>query len=391
MRSWNSELPFGLPFEREEYQTRLAAVRSAMGAAGLDLLVVSSPENIYYLTAYRTTGYYVYQVFLLPREGEGWFVTSELEHTNVEALSWIKNGFSVGMRDDNVELTMRAAERCGARDAARIGYEERGFWLTPQVLDQFRARFAGAELVPAGHILEHTRAVKSPAEIACIREAARIASVGVKAGIAAVRPGVTENAIAGTVYKALTEEGGEYPAGQPYVVTGRRGALAHMTPERYRIERGECVYFEIGGSYKRYSGSIMRMVSVGPPSTEARALSEAVLAALEAVIAAIGPGAVSQDVDRAGRAVIEDAGYGDYFHHRVGYSMGVAFPPGWGEGLVMDIADGNERRLEPGMVFHCVPLVVIPEFGCMGFSETILVTEDGNEVLTAAPRELVVR
>jgi Xaa-Pro dipeptidase len=71
--------------------------------------------------------------------------------------------------------------------------------------------------------------------------------------------------------------------------------------------------------------------------------------------------------------------------------MGIAFPPGWGEGLVMDIAEGNERRLEPGMVFHCVPVVAIPEFGCMGFSETILVTEDGNEVLINAPRELAIR
>ncbi len=386
-----NETPIDPPFAPAEFEKRLAEARATMATDGIDLLVVSSPENIYYLTGYRTTGYYVYQIFLLPRDGEGWFVTSRLEHTNVLGLSRVTNGLAVGMTDSSLEVTIRAAEKAGAGDAARIGYEERGFWIPPEILDGLRDRFGQAAFVPAGYVLERARAIKSPAEIACIREAARIASLGVRAGLDAVAPGVTENEITGIVYKTLEDAGGEYPAGQPYVVTGRRGALAHMTAERHRVARSECVYFEVGGCYKRYSGSIMRMASVGPPSREAKAMAEAILGALEATIAAIGPGAVSQDVDRAGCGVIERAGYGDCFRHRLGYSLGIAFPPGWGEGLVADIAEGNERPLEPGMVFHCVPSIGVPDFGCMGFSETILVTEEGNEVLTDAPRELVVR
>jgi Xaa-Pro dipeptidase len=385
------EAPIDPPFALEELDGRLVKVRAAMAAAGIDLLLASSPENIYYLTGYRTTGYYVYQIFLLPREGEGWFVTSKLEHTNVLGLSRATNGLTVGMTDSNLEVTIRAAEKAGAGDAAHIGYEERGFWIPPEILDGLRTRFTRAAFAPAGFILEGARAVKSPAEVACIREAARIASLGMRAGLDAVAPGVTENAIAGTVHKALGDAGGEYPAGQPYVVTGWRGALAHMTAERHRVAPGECVYFEVGGCYKRYGGSVMRMASVGPPSVEARSMADATLAALEATIAAIRPGVASRNVDRAGRGAIERAGYGDCFRHRLGYSMGIAFPPGWGEGLVMDIAEGNERPLEPGMVFHCVPMIGVPGFGCMGFSETILVTPEGNEVLTDVPRELVVR
>ena len=311
--AWGTnETPIDLPFASVEFERRLAKVRATMESGGIDLLVVSSPENIYYLTGYRTTGYYVYQLFLLPRDGEGWFVTSKLEHTNVLGLSRVTNGLTVGMMDSSLEVTVRAAEKAGAGAASRIGYEERGFWIPPEILDGLRDRFGQAEFMPAGYVLEGARAIKSPAEIACIREAARIASLGVHA----VSPGVTENEITGIVYKTLEDAGGEYPAGQPYVVTGRRAALAHMTAERHRVARGECVYFEVGGCYKRYSGSIMRMASVGPPSREAKAMAEAILGALEATIAAIGPGAVSQDVDRAGRGVVERAGYGDCFRPR---------------------------------------------------------------------------
>ena len=106
------------------------------------------------------------------------------------------------------------------------------------------------------------------------------------------------------------------------------------------------------------------------------------------MIETIRPGATSQEVDRAGRGVMARGGIGEDFRHRAGYSMGVAFGPGWGEGLVNDIAEGNERPLEPGMTFHLVPMAGFRGEGNMGFSETVLVTETGCEVLTDAPRQL---
>jgi len=386
---WASDLPFGLPFDLAEYRDRLARVRAAMEEAGLDLLLVSSPENIYWLTGYRTTGYYVYQLLLVPLDGEAQFVTSRLEGETVRALSWIKGNVTVFMGDDEVAKTLEAA-RMAAAKVRRFGYEERGFWLPPRVLDAFRDTYGHKAGVAAGHILEDARRIKSPAEIGYIREAARIASAGMRAGLGAVAPERTENEIAGIVFKAMMDEGGEQPAGGPYVVTGPRAAVTHMLPERAVLEPGHPVYFEVGGCFRRYSGSVMRMASVGQPSNEMASRAGVMIEALETMIATIRPGAQSQEIDRAGRRVVEKAGFGDCFRHRAGYSMGAAFAPGWGEGLVMDIADGNERPLEPGMAFHLVPMAGFRGWGNMGFSETVLVTETGAEVLTDVPRELAV-
>jgi Xaa-Pro dipeptidase len=388
-KSWKSDNPFGLPFTREEYAERLAAVRKAMRAAGLNHLFVTGPHNIYYLTGYRTTGYYVYQALIVPIEGEPRFITSKLEHTNVVTLSWARSGDWYGMTDDPLDTTTRAAEAAGI-ESGRVGYEDRAFFLQARILDGLRTRFPRATFVPATGVIEGCRAVKSPAEIAYIRKAAEFASLGMRAGIASVRAGRTENEVAAVVYRAMLEAGGEHPSGGPYVITGPHAACAHALPERFPMEPGHCVYFEVGGIYKRYAASNMRMVSVGPPTAEAKRMAEIVIRALTAIVDAMKPGAISADVDRAGRSIIEAAGLGEVWHHRGGYSMGCSFPPGWGEGTVMDIAAGNTRALEPGMVFHLVPCILIPDWGCMGFSETVLVTKDGREVLTDVPRELAV-
>ncbi len=143
-------------------------------------------------------------------------------------------------------------------------------------------------------------------------------------------------------------------------MTGPRSAVTHMLPERAVIESDHTVNFEVGGCYKRYSGSLMRMASVGKPGNEATHRADVPIEALEAMIETIRPDVTPQDVERAGRGVMKNGGIGEEFRRRAGYSLGVAFAPGWGEGLVNDIAEGNERPLEAGEVFHLVHYSGLP-------------------------------
>ena len=380
---------FGYPFAVSEFKARLKAVRAGMAAKKIDILLVTGPENIYYLTGYRTTGYYVYQALAVPASGDPQFVVRKLEMSNVQGLSWIKTGYAVADTESYFEATANCVEKLGGA-RARIGFDDQGFFLPASILDALRARLKRATFVPAGGVVEQVRLIKSPQEIAYIRKASETAIKGLNAGIKAIKPGRTENEVAGAIYNAMASAGSEYMGSQPYVVTGPRAALGHATFERQKIKKGHLVFLEIGGCWFRYGGAIMRTVSVGKPSALLKKAGEAVSGAMNAIIDAVRPGMTSGEVDRAGRAVVEKAGLGKYWVHRTGYSIGVGFPPGWGEGHIMDLKPNDPRVLKPGMTFHTVPMIGIPGLGAIGTSETWAVTKTGIEVLTKTPRKLIV-
>jgi Xaa-Pro dipeptidase len=206
-----------------------------------------------------------------------------------------------------------------------------------------------------------------------------------------VNPLTDENMIAAEVYQGLLAEGSEYPGDQPYVAAGARSGLAHATWSHRGVNEGDVVFLEVGGSIRRYAGAHMRVVACGRADSEIERRAKVVAEALTAAIEAIKPGARSGDVDAACRGVIERAGYGHFFRHRTGYSLGVAFPPGWGEGHIFDLKPEDASELVPDTVFHLVPILHDPDNHGVGMSETVLVTESGCEVLTDYPRELQVR
>jgi Xaa-Pro dipeptidase len=174
-----------------------------------------------------------------------------------------------------------------------------------------------------------------------------------------------------------------------YVPSGPYSSLAHATWTERRLERGDVVFFELPTSYKRYSGFVMRTAVIGPSSDKTRLMADATIAGLEAAIEAIKPGVTAGEVDAANRRVIKRAGFGALHRHRTGYSLGIAYPPGSREGHIMDLKQGDSRELQTGMVFHVVPLVQEQGVAGVGVDETVLVTENGREVLGDFPRQLI--
>ncbi|MGY3591897.1 Xaa-Pro dipeptidase [Bradyrhizobium sp. USDA 4341] len=377
------------PFSIEEYKNRLSFVRKKMAQLALDILIVTVPENIYYLSGYRTTGYYVAQCLIVPLAGDPRFVIRKLEYPNVEILSWLKQGYPVpdtaSYGDALVDCIKNVTEF-----GSRIGYEDQGFFLPSALLELLRRHLGDRTFVPASGVIEESRRIKSPQELTYIRNAAKAADEGMRAGVEAILPGRTENEIAGAAYLEMMRAGSEYPSSGPYVVAGPRSALGHSTSERGVIKAGEIVYLEIGASWFRYGAAIMRTVSVGAPTSELRKVADATLGALNAMLDFAKPGVTSGSVDAVGRAVIERAGLAKFWPHRAGYSIGIGFPPGWNEGHIMDLKPHDSRVLEIGMTFHSVPLLFIPRLGSVGFSETWTVTSAGIEVLTNTPRQLIV-
>jgi len=379
-----------LPFAPREYEQRLANLRARMETTGLDALILCAPENMYYLTGYDTTGFHsFFQALIIAPGHRPTLVTRHFEVPNAEA-----NAFQVtaiGYRDDEDPgaALVRAIGELGLAGKA-LGVEKRVPWLTVLVYERLLRDGRPARVEDISGLVEQLRSIKSPAEIDYVRQAARAAGAGMRAGIEAVKEGASERDVAAALFPARILAGSHFVRTPTYIVGGPRSALAHQTWLGTTLKRGDVVYFEAGANVRRYAAGLMRTAVVGTPSDTVRRAADATIAGLTRAIETMGPGVTGEEVDRANRRALEQAGFGEHFRHRTGYSIGIEFLV-WIERGAVTLDRGVKEALQPNMVFHLVPLVLIPGVGGIGFSETVLVTERGRDVLTDCDRRLVER
>jgi Xaa-Pro dipeptidase len=379
-----------LPFSIDEYNARLAGISIEMQNRGIDVLVLTTPENIYYVSGFGTKGYYTFQALVISSNSAIFLVTRKFELINVSRLSWVDEARVFEDTEKPADILIEALKKAGL-DRGRIGVEMNRWFLPAGTYADLNSSLPFAEFVNGSGIVEKQRVCKSPKEIEYIRKAADTVSVGMKAALDTLSQGVTENDVAGELYKAAIKAGSEYMAGQPYVASGYRSALPHATWQGRKIEYGDVVYAESSANVRRYSAALIRTAVIGKPDHAVKHAAEAVIAGLESAIDKIKPGVTSGDVDFACRNTIGKYGLAEGFFHRTGYSIGVGFSPAWGEGQIMDLKPEDTRELRKGMVFHIVPIVFISGVAGVGFSETVLVTDTGAEVLTNLHHSLLVK
>ena len=379
-----------LGFSLAEYRRRYGAVLEGMKKQGLDAMLVRSPENITYVSGYETPGYYKYHCLVIGADFEPVFVLRRFEELNVPEYSWLTQHVPVDDWQNPPEVTARTLRELKL-DRARIGVEKQGWFYTVDEHETLTSELPHATIVDGIEILWNARMRKSAEEIAMMRRSAAILDKAMQAGIDVAAAGVSDDHVNAEVNRTIFEHGGEYMGLPPFVLSGERTSLPHQTARAEIIGNPDLVYFEISVSKWRYAAALMRTIFVGAPSDRQRRCAEACIGAVDAAMAVIRPGISAEEVDRAARSVVEKAGFGEYWRHRLGYSIGVNYPPDWGEGEIISLRKGERRLLETGMTFHMVPLcLVYREFG-IGFSETICVTPSGCERFSALPRTIIVK
>jgi Xaa-Pro dipeptidase len=371
-------------FSTAEFQARLARVRDEMQSRRIDVLLVSTPENITYLTGYQTSGYFAYQALIIPETAAPLLLIRHLERGNVAEYAWLSDAVTWKEGDDVVAITLDLLRAAGAKNRS-VGIEKGSWFLTVAVAEALTARLSSSRIVDADRLIDRVRLVKSAAEVGYLRRAARIAELEQRAAWAAISATACEADVAAAVYSAGINAGCEYTGLPHHIMSGYRSDVGHANWSGKQLRRGELVLLELYGCVERYHATQMRTVSVEPPGDAAKRASEVVIAAQDAALAAMRPGASARAIDALVREPIRRI-RSDYVN-RTGYSTGVGFPPRTGE---WDAADFNEQEdwaLQENMVFHMLALAQ-----GFGISETVLVTSNGIERLTAQnPRELVVR
>jgi len=374
-------------FPAAEFEARQAQLRASMVARDIDALVVTGPENIYWLCGRQTAGYFAFQALVMTAEGAPTLLVRQLELPGSAANTWIDT--IVAYQDGEPPAAALAAVLRNL-GADRVALETDGWFVSPRLYAEVCAGLARPPIDGSG-LVAALRVVKSPAELAAIRKAASYANAGMVAGIAACAEATDENQVAAAMLAAAVSTGSEAMAMEPLVSSGGRSGLPHMTWRRRVLAKGDPVFLELAGSHARYHGAVMRTVWIGEPPAEARRMMDCAERALDAALAAIRPGAPCSAPHQAAQAVIDAGGYTEAFRKRIGYSMGVAFAPDWGEGGILSLFTGVSEILRPGMVFHLPATLRAYGEWTVGASETVIVTESGADVLSDLPRGIAVR
>jgi Xaa-Pro dipeptidase len=380
-----------LAFSPEEFLRRYDVVQTAMAERGLDALLIRSPENITYFIGYETPGYYRYHCIVVPKNGEPIFLVRDFEWINTPEFAWSNKFVKVYDWDHSPSVTANILAQIGLNQHRTIGVEKRTFFYTVDEHETLVRTAPTNEFVDATEILWNARMIKSEEEVALMRRSAALVDKAMLAGYGATRPGATADQINAEVNRTLLADGGEYMGLPPFVLASERSCLPHQTGGKNALAKNDLMYFEISASQRRYTAALMRTIFLGKPKDEWLRAAQACIDATTAALEFIKPGVTCHEADSAARAVTTKAGFADYHRNRLGYSIGVSYPPDWGEGEIISLQQNEHRVLKPGMTFHMPPLCLkYREYG-IGFSESVHVTEKGCERFSSLPREIIIK
>lgn len=361
-----------------------------MAQRGIEVLVSTIPENVYYLSGFHTPGYYFPEFLIITQTHDPMIVVREFEKRNVDAYCWfgIENRRSYQDYEGPATAVADVLKGLGA-DKAHVALEFNSWFLTLRLDAAIRAALPNVKFQDGSGLVEECRKRKSKAELDYVRRACAISSAAMTAAQKFLpRCDITENDLAGEVHRAMVSQGGEYTGLPVFLSSGWRSQIPHAIWSDKKIGEGENILLELTGVVKRYAGPLFRTFFVGDPPQALLDRAKTVRDMQDAIIETLRPGVTSHEVNAAALRASGQAATG--VTKRAGYSVGINFPPDWGEGVFLDLKTNDQTVMEPGMVFHTPQSIRLPGRMPVALSETLLVTESGCEVLTAFERELIV-
>ena len=387
-----------LKFSREEYAARLAKTRKAMEQRGVDLLIVSDPSNMAWLTGYDGWSFYVHQAVIVPPDGEPVWYGRGQDANGAKRTAYLGHDNIIGYADHYVQSTERhpmdfLAQVLTERgwDKLRIGVEMDNYWFSAAAFASLQKHLPNARFSDTTALVNWQRAVKSPQELDHMRRAARIVELMHQRILDKAEVGMRKCDLVAEIYDAgirgTPEFGGDYPAIVPLLPSGEDASAPHLTWDDRPMKAGEGTFFEIAGCYNRYHVPLSRTVFLGKPTQEFLDAEKATLEGMEAGLAAAKPGNTCEHIANAFFAVLRK--YGIVKNNRTGYSIGLSYPPDWGE-RTMSLRPGDKTVLQPGMTFHFMTGLWLETMG-LEITESILITETGVECLANVPRKLFVK
>lgn len=389
-----------LNFSRDEYSQRLAKTRAAMAAAGVDVIIVSDPSNMAWLTGYDGWSFYVHQCVVVGPDGDPvWFGRGQ-DANGARRTAYLSDGDIIGYADHYVQSTERhPMDYLSAKleergwGTKRIGVEMDNYWFSAAAFASLQKHLPNARFSDVTALVNWQRAVKSGQELDYMRKAARLVERMHETIFDKCEVGYRKCDLVADIYEAGLRYddglgfGGDYPAIVPLLPSGPDASAPHLTWDDKPMKSGEGTFFEIAGVYKRYHCPLSRTVFLGKPTQTFIDAEKAVLEGMEAGLEAAKAGNLCEDIAIAFFTVLNK--YGITKDNRTGYPIGLSYPPDWGE-RTMSLRPGDKTVLEENMTFHFMTGLWMDDWG-FEITESIVIGANGPECLANVPRRLCVK
>ncbi|WP_440909860.1 M24 family metallopeptidase [Candidatus Pelagibacter sp.] len=386
-------------FTKEEYKIRLKKVQALMQEKGIELLISQDPSNMNYLTGYDAWSFYYAQCvivhvncdepicFVRDQDAGGAYIKTYLNDENIVKYNekyihtWPLHPY-----DALVDLIKEKKW-----DKLSIGLEMDSHYFTAYCYEKIKNGLSNAKIKDCERLVNWVRVVKSDAEIKLMKSAAEITKLGMEKAMEAINPGVRQcdavSQIYSTLIKGTPEFGGDYASIVPMLPTGKGTSASHLTWTEDKFVEGEATIIEIAGTHKKYHCPMARTVLLGKSDQLKIDTMNKTIEALQAGIDATKAGNTANDVAQAFWKILDK--YGIEKTSRTGYSIGIGYPPDWGE-HTLNISKGDMTELKPNVTFH---MIAVMQFGNWGVeaSESIRVTENGSELFYDFPKELRIK
>ena len=388
-----------MSFSKNEYKDRLKKVQLSMQKKGIELLISQDTANINYLTGYDAWSFYYAQCvivhinsdepicFIRAQDAGGAFIKTYLKKENIVIYdekyihTWPSHPY-----DALVNLLKK-----NKWDKLQIGVEMDAHYFTAYCYEKLKQGLPNATIKDSERLVNWVRVVKSNAEIDFMKKAAVISENAMKTAMDIINPGIRQcDAVAEiqkTLFKGTNDFGGEYASIATLLPTGKGTSASHLTASDEKFVTGEATVVELSGTYKRYHAPMARTVNLGKPEQKKIDAMNATNEALEAGIEASKPGNTANDVAEKFWAILDK--YKIKKESRTGYSIGIGYPPDWGE-HTLNISKGDMTILKPNVCYHMIAVMQFGEWGVEA-SESIRITEEGNELLCNFSRDLHVK
>ncbi len=385
-------------FSVDEYSDRVNDVKQRMASANFDLIICQDPSNMYWLTGYDGWSFYVPQCVLVHLEEQCpiWFgraqdakaahVTTDLPAENI--IPYSEHLVQHPLNHPYDELVDLIEAKGWAK--ARIGVEMDAHYYTARCHETLLGGLPNAKIQSNGDLVNWARLVKSEKEVSVMKQAGRICTETMNGALSKMAVGVPQNEVIAEVYRAQiagTEGcGGDYTALCPLIQVGEGTSTPHLTWSDSPLPSDVLVMVELAGVRRHYQSPLTRTVHLGQPPAKIKDLAKVIVEGVDVGLELARPGNTCEQVEAGWQAVLNRNGI--VKESRVAYSIGIGYPPDWGE-RTCSMRPGDQTVLQEGMCFHFQSGVWLENLGC-AVSESFVVTESGGERLCDVERDLIV-